>query len=146
MSASRSAAAAGCRAGRVWVTGVAGRGLLARAGLVLSLAARAVFLVGMIGAIAQPATEATQAATPIAALLTTVGMGLLGIAALRARVWRGWRAWTVLGVALFFVVQLPVQVIFFIGATGNPSYAVLAAWGVAWLALAAALATPSSRN
>lgn len=126
----------------VYTTGVAGRGLLARGGLVLSLAARAVFLVGMVGVLADPATEVTQPFTPLAALLTTVGMGLLGIATLRARVWRGWRAWAVLGVGAYFVLQLPVQVLLFIGPTGDPSYAVLAAWGAAWLGLAAALAPP----
>lgn len=125
----------------VYATAVAGRGLLARAGLALSLAARVVFLVGMVGVLAEPATEATQSATPIAALLTTLGMGLLGVATLRAHVWHGWRAWSVLGVAVFFVVQAPVQAIAFIGATGDPSYAVLALWGLPWLALAWALAT-----
>ena len=57
----------------------------------------------------------------------------LGIAVLRAGVLSGWRRLVPLLVGAWFFVQLPLQVAFFIGVRGSPSYAVLLGFfGALW--------------
>jgi len=70
---------------------------------------------------------------PIGALLLGVGMLLLGIAAFVARWQSGWRRIAPLFVGLYYVVMIPLQIVFFIIPKGQPSPILLGFWSVAWV-------------
>jgi hypothetical protein len=75
----------------------------------------------------------------LGALLSAVGMLPLGIAVLM--VWRlpGWRRSAPLLVGLYFVLMIPIQIVFFIGTNGELSGPLLAGWGLTWVLLGYAI-------
>ena len=57
----------------------------------------------------------------------------MGIATLRAGIVAGWQRFVPVLLGLWFFVQLPLQVIFFISTSGLPSYTLLLGiWGILW--------------
>src|SRR5918998_2066138 len=104
----------------------------------LPQAATVVALVGLLlwtvgGLYLTTDASADQVLTPAGGLVSSIGMIVLGIAVLRAGVLSGWPRVLALLVRAWFFVQLPLQVAFFIGVRGSPSYAVLlGVFGVLW--------------
>jgi hypothetical protein len=115
-------------------SGVAGRGPLARGGLVaagagwvLSAAAQLVLQVDV--------DLAEQVLFPIATVAIGAGMLSAGIGVVRAGGLRGWRRWTPLLCGVYpFAVIFPV-----FAALGEPNFLVLSGWGACWLGVALAL-------
>jgi hypothetical protein len=88
--------------------------------------------------------SADQLLTPAGGLISAVGMIMYGIAVLRAGILRDWRRYVPLLVGIWFFAQLPIQIIFFIGAAGSPSYTVLlGVFGVLWALLGYVVVTSS---
>ncbi len=77
--------------------------------------------------------SADQVFTPAGGLISSIGMIMYGFSAIRAKVLNDWRRFVPLLVGGWFFVQLPLQVIFFIGVQGSPSYTMLlGVFGVLW--------------
>lgn len=71
--------------------------------------------------------------TPAGGLISSLGMIVLGIAAMRSGVFTDWRRFVPLLVGVWFFVQIPLQIAFFISAQGSPSYALLlGVFGLLW--------------
>jgi hypothetical protein len=77
----------------------------------------------------------------LGALLSGVGMLIMGVAVILARRLGGWRRLTPALVGLYYLLMIPIQVVFFIGPTGQPSELLLGFWGLAWALLGAAIAS-----
>jgi hypothetical protein len=75
----------------------------------------------------------------LGALLSGVGMLLLGIAALFARRLPSWRRFAPLVVGLYYMLMIPIQIVFFIVPNGQPSATLLAFWGLTWALLGYAI-------
>ena len=115
----------------LWSLRVGGSGWLPRAATVVALVGLLLWTVG--GLYLTTDASADQVLTPAGGLVSSVGMIALGIAVLRAGVLSGWRRLVPLLVGAWFFVQLPLQVAFFIGVRGSPSYAVLlGVFGALW--------------
>jgi hypothetical protein len=82
----------------------------------------------------------------LGALLSGVGMLLLGIAVLLAKRLEGWRRFTPLLVGAYYVLMIPIQIVFFIGPHGRPSATLLALWGLTWALLGYAIYTHSRQG
>jgi hypothetical protein len=80
----------------------------------------------------------------LGALLSGVGMLTMGVAVALARRLDGWRRLTPAFVGLYYLLMLPVQVVFFIGPTGQPSELLLGFWGLTWTLLGVAIASYAS--
>ncbi|WP_409343641.1 hypothetical protein [Paenibacillus sp. MBLB4367] len=76
---------------------------------------------------------------PIGAFLLGVGMLTLGITAFVAQWLKGWRRMAPLFVGLYYVVMIPLQIVFFIIPNGEPSPILLELWSVTWILLGYAL-------
>jgi hypothetical protein len=115
----------------LWSLRVGGSGRLPGAATVVALAGLLLWMVG--GLYLATDASADQVLTPAGGLVSSIGMVALGIAVLRAGVLGGWRRLVPLLVGAWFFVQLPLQVAFFIGVRGSPSYAVLLGiFGMLW--------------
>ncbi len=77
--------------------------------------------------------------TPAGSFLLTLGMSLLSIATIKTRRLRGWRGLAPLLVCIYFPLQFPLQVIFFLGKGRGPNPILLGVWGVFWLLLGYAI-------
>jgi hypothetical protein len=77
----------------------------------------------------------------LGALLSGVGMLPLGIATLMARRLPGWRRFAPLVVGLYYILMIPIQVVFFIIPNGTPSPTLLVFWGLTWALLGHAIFT-----
>jgi hypothetical protein len=71
----------------------------------------------------------------LGALLSGAGMLALGVAVALARRLGGWRRLTPGLVGLHYLLMMPIQVVFFIGPTGQPSEQLLGLWGLTWALL-----------
>lgn len=120
-------------------------GRVGAVGMAIALLGQLAYIVGAGYIATHPADEFTQPFTPLGAVLVGLGMLLLGLAAARARRLAGWRAFAPLLVGAFYWLMIPVQVVAFIGPTGQPSYKLLAAWGLCWMLLGYAIWTRATR-
>jgi hypothetical protein len=75
----------------------------------------------------------------IGALFSGIGMLLLGIAVILARQLHGWRRAAPALVGLYYLGMIPIQIVFFIGPSGQPSNVLLAFWGLMWALVGAAI-------
>lgn len=82
----------------------------------------------------------------LGALLSGIGMLPLGIAVALARGLPGWRRFAPLLVGLYYLVMIPIQIVFFIGPNGEPSSLLLAGWGLSWALLGYAIAATPQRG
>jgi hypothetical protein len=115
-------------------SGVAGRGKLARYGLVMAGAGWALSVVAQL-ALRTEVDLAEQVLFPTATVVIGIGMVAAGTAVRRAGHWRGWRRWGPLLCGLYpFAVIFPV-----FAAKGEPNFLVLSGWGACWLGVAVAL-------
>lgn len=118
--------------GLAW-SGAAGDGWLGRIGLGIAIVGRVAFLIGETRSFAQGSDD--DIFIPLGSVLTGLGMVLVGIAVLRARRWVGGQRFLPLVAGLyFFVALLPLLIV-----AGEPPTAVIAGWGLPWLALGLAL-------
>lgn len=107
-------------------------------GAIITLLGLLVYLIGVFANRLNPELGFLYA---LGALFSGLGMLLAGIAVMVARQWPGWRRFAPLLVGLYYVLMIPIQVIFFIGPTGEPSHLLLGCWGVTWALLGYALAS-----
>ena len=129
-------------------SGAAGVGRTGRAGLIgaiITLLGLCSYLVGQLyTTLLDPDMGIFYA---LGALLSGVGMLPLGIAALLARRLHGWRRFAPLLVGVYYVLMIPIQIMFFIGPNGEPSALLLGAWGLTWALLGYSLySTGQSRE
>jgi len=75
----------------------------------------------------------------LGALLSGVGMLLLGIATLIARRLPSWQRFAPLIVGLYYILMIPIQIMLFIGPSGQPSATLLGFWGLTWALLGYAI-------
>jgi hypothetical protein len=80
----------------------------------------------------------------LGALLSGIGMLTLGVAVILARRLRGWRRQAPVLVGIYYLLMISVQIVFFIGPTGQPSELLLGLWGLTWALLGAAIASYES--
>ncbi len=122
-------------------SGVAGRGRVARYGLVVAGAGWALSAAAQL-VLRVDVDVAEQVLFPIATISIGAGMVAAGIGVVRAGRWRGWRHWAPLLCGLYpFVVVFPV-----FAAVGEPNFLVLSGWGACWLGLALALRGSGGRG
>ena len=105
---------------------------LGRAGVIITLIGLLVYLIGVFANRLNPELGILYA---LGALLSGLGMLLAGVAVLVARQWSGWQRFAPFLVGLYYVIMLPIQVVFFIGPIGAPSMTLLGFWGVTWALL-----------
>lgn len=116
----------------LWSLRVGGSGWLPQTATVVALVGLLLWTIG--GLYLTTNASADQVFTPAGGLISSIGMIMLGIAVIRARVLNDWRKFVPLLVGGWFFVQLPLQVIFFIGVRGSPSYTILlGVFGVLWV-------------
>lgn len=127
--------------------GAAGRRRLGTAGAALTLIGQAVQIAGMVHIALYPQLEGEQLFTPLGGQAMWIGMLLLGIACLREKRLTGWRRLAPLAVAVYFVGQLAaVQTPFYLSQGGEPNFALLSLWGLAWLVLGQALRSTAAER
>lgn len=115
-------------------SGAAGRGAIARYGLVVAGAGWVLAVVAEL-ALRVDVDLAEQVLFPIAIIAIGIGMVAAGVGVLRTGRWHGWRRWIPLACGAYpFAVTFPV-----FAAAGEPNFLVLSSWGVCWLVLALAL-------
>jgi len=115
----------------LWSLRAGGSGWLPQTATVVALVGLLLWTIG--GLYLTTNASADQVFTPAGGLISSIGMIMLGIAVIRARVLNDWRKFVPLLVGGWFFVQLPLQVIFFIGVQGSPSYTILlGVFGVLW--------------
>jgi len=113
----------------------------------LALLGQATQVAGMVYIAVYPALEDEQLFTPLGAQAIWIGMLLLGVATVRAGALTGWRRLAPLAVPAYFVAQVvAIQIPFYFSKGLNPNYAVLGAWGLAWIVLGLAIRTTSSQR
>ena len=121
------------------LSGAAGNGKAARAGLAAAVLGQAVLAAAEVIYPRLPNLGNTLFA--VGPLLTGVGLVTAGIAVVRARRWDGWQRFTPLAVGVYvFVALIPVL----IGSGGPPAPAALwsiAAWDLLWALLALSVLT-----
>lgn len=127
-------------------TGDGWREKLGLCGVFFNLLGAASYIAGTIFIYNFPDRATKQIFTPLGSLLLTIGMLKLAAAVFGAGVWRGWRRFVPLAVALYFPVQLPLQIIFFLGQGRGPNPLLLGAWGICWALLGAALWSDGARD
>ena len=66
-----------------------------------------------------------QWGTPVGSLLVSLGWVVYGIGVLRVHELQGWQRFVPLLLGLFFFLQLPLQIIFFISVRGHPNYLIV---------------------
>lgn len=130
----------------VGATGANWQKKLGFGGMIFTLLGAVSYIAGTIFIYNFPDRATKQIFTPLGSLLLTIGMLKIGGAVLSAGVWRGWRRYIPLLVGLYFPVQLPLQIIFFLGQGKGPNALLLGVWGVAWALLGAAIWTNISRT
>ena len=115
-------------------SGAAGRGAVARYGLLVAAAGWVLAVVAEL-VLRADVDLAEQVLFPIAFTAIGAGMVAAGVGVLRTRRWRGWRRWMPLACGAYpFAVMFPV-----FATAGQPNFLVLSGWGVCWLVLALAL-------
>lgn len=107
-------------------------------GVIITLFGLLVYLIGVFANRLNPEMGFLYA---LGALFSGLGMLLAGIAVIAARQLSGWRRFAPLLVGLYYVLMIPIQIVFFIGPTGEPSHLLLGCWGVTWALLGYALAS-----
>ena len=116
------------------LSGAAGQGRTARAGLAAAVLGQAVLAAAEVVYPRLP--DLGNPLFAVGPLLTGVGLGTAGIVVVRAGRWSGWQRFTPLAVGAYvFVVLIPVLV----GSGGPPAPAALwsiAGWDVLWALLA----------
>ena len=119
------------------LSGLAGDSGLAKTGLSLALAGRAVSVLGEIMLLIQ--FDLGKVLLSSVTMVIGLGMVLAGIAVIRESRWQGWGKFTPLLCGLYvFVVLMPA-----FGASGGPNFLALAGMGLVWSVFGLALA---SRN
>ena len=78
------------------------------------------WMIGALYSVTDPSVD--QAISPAGGALSVVGMVAFGIAVLRAGRLRGWRRFVPLLVGVWWPLQLPVQIVYFLGVLGSPSF------------------------
>jgi hypothetical protein len=110
-------------------------------GIPLTFIGQCLWIIGVFYIAAHPTREFRQPFTPLGSFAISIGMILTGIAVLNSnRLGSIWR-YMPLMTGLFFLVQFPVQAIFFIRKRGFPSYRILSLWGILWALSGIALLT-----
>jgi len=110
---------------------VGGPGWLPRTAFVVTLLGLLLWIIG--GLYLTMDASVDQPFTPAGGLISSLGMIVLGIAAMRSGVLTDWRRFVPLLVGVWFFVQIPLQIAFFISAQGSPSYALLlGVFGLLW--------------
>jgi hypothetical protein len=110
---------------------------IGRMGIGLAIGARVLFVVGELHCLVWVIEDSPF--LPLAAVLTGVGMTLAGIGVLRARRWSGWQRPVPLLTGLYpFVAMFPL-----LALTGEPPLAMIALWGLLWMAVGYAIVTTS---
>lgn len=107
-------------------------------GVIITLLGLFVYLIGVFANRLNPEMGFLYA---LGALFSGLGMLLAGIAVIAGGQLAGWRRFTPLLVGLYYLVMIPIQIVFFIGPTGEPSPLLLGFWGVTWALLGYALAS-----
>jgi hypothetical protein len=69
--------------------------------------------------------NSVQYLTPLGSALVTLGWLAYGIGVLRTRVLQRWQRFVPLMLGLFFFLQLPLQILFFISVRGRPNYLIV---------------------
>ena len=123
----------------VGATGTGWQKKLGFGGMIFNLLGAISYIAGTLFIYNFPERATKQIFTPGGSLLLTVGMLMLGGAVLAAGVWRGWLRFIPLLVGLYFPVQLPLQIIFFLGQGKGPNPFLLGVWGILWALLGAVL-------
>lgn len=131
----------GLLGGPLGLRGLAGFGQgwtkrLGSVGTIIALLGLFAYLVGVFANRLNPELGFLYA---LGALLSGLGMLLAGIATIAAQQIVDWRRFAPLLVGLYYVLMLPIQIIFFIGPTGAPSTLLLSFWGLAWALLGYAI-------
>jgi hypothetical protein len=115
----------------LWSLRVGGSGWLPTIATLVTLIGLLLWMIG--GLYLTTNASADQAFTPAGGLLSSIGMVVFGLAVLRAGHLNDWRRFVPFLVGVWFFVQLPLQIIFFIGVRGFPSYTMLlGVFGVLW--------------
>ncbi len=114
-------------------SGAAGRGLLAVAGVAVSLLGLAVLVVAEVSWLTE--LGATDALYGIATLAMMLGLILVGAAVMRTNRWTGWRRFTPLACGLF----IPFVLIPSFALPGLAMNYAIGLWGICWLLLGVAL-------
>jgi hypothetical protein len=114
-------------------TGEGWRKKLAFCGVIWSLLGAVSYVAGTIFIYNFPDRPTKQFFTPLGSLLLTIGMLKLAAAVLTAGVWRDWRR--------FVPLQLPLQIVFFLGQGAGPNPLLLGIWGLFWALLGAVIWT-----
>ncbi len=115
-------------------------------GTVFNLLGAVSYIIGTIFIYNFPDRATKQFFTPLASLLLTIGMLKLAVAVMTAGVWRDWRKFIPLIVGLYFPLQLPLQIVFFLGQGKGPNALLLGFWGVFWAFLGAVIWTKVPRT
>jgi len=127
-------------------TGAGWQKKLGFGGLLFNLLGAVSYIAGTIFIYNFPDRATKQIFTPLGSLLLTIGMLKLSVAVLSAGVWRDWRRFIPLLVGLYFPIQLPIQIIFFLGQGKGPNALLLGVWGILWALLGVAIWTNISRS
>lgn len=106
------------------------------AGAIITLLGLVAYLAGVVVTLFVPELGVFYL---LGALLSGLGMFIFGIAALVARQMSAWRRFAPLLVGLYYVIMIPIQVMFFIIPNGAPSEALLGGWGLTWALLGYAI-------
>jgi hypothetical protein len=115
----------------LWSLRVGGSGWLPTIATLVTLIGLLLWMIG--GLYLTTNASADQAFTPAGGLFSSIGMVAFGVAVLRAGYLNDWRRFVPFLVGVWFFVQLPLQIIFFIGVRGFPSYTMLlGVFGVLW--------------
>lgn len=111
-------------------------GFVGKAGALITLLGLSAYLAGQIVTAFIPDLGVFYL---LGALLSGLGMFIYGIGVLAARRLVGWQRFAPLLVGLYYMVMIPIQVVFFIIPNGAPSGALLAGWGLTWSLLGYAI-------
>lgn len=116
-------------------TGAGWRKNLGFCGGFFNLLGAASYIVGTVFIYSFPDRSTKQFFTPLGSILLTIGMLQISAAVLAAGKTQGWKKFIPLLVGLYFPVQLPLQIIFFLGQGRGPNPMLLGAWGLVWMLL-----------
>lgn len=120
-------------------TGGGWRKKLGFCGIIYNLLGAISYIVGTIFIYNFPDHATKQFFTPLGSLLLTIGMLKLAVAVMTAKIWRDWRKFVPLLVGLYFPLQLPLQIVFFLGQGKGPNPLLLGVWGLFWVLLGAVI-------
>jgi hypothetical protein len=115
-------------------------------GAIFNLMGAASYIAGTVFIYSFPDRGTRQIFTPLGSLLLTIGMLKISVAVLAAGKLSGWRKFVPLLVGLYFPIQLPLQMIFFLGQGRGPNPFLLGGWGLVWLMLGWVIWTESKRD